>query len=55
MNIDKCFGYSAECPLGINHYYTKLLSAEEQEKETRCFVWRECYASWKKFWWAYGT
>lgn len=46
METDKCFGYSAECPLHMAFYYNEKLDPVEQDN--RCFVWKECYRSWKE-------
>lgn len=46
MDTDKCFDYAAECPLHISFYYNEKLDPVEQDN--RCFVWKECYKSWKE-------
>lgn len=40
MDTDKCFSYSAECPLHIGFYYNEGMDA--------CPLSRQCYASWLK-------
>jgi hypothetical protein len=40
MNTTQCFGYAAECPLQINHYY-------DRDQNKKCEIAKVCYTSWK--------